>query len=60
MTGTGNKITGAVMAATVSVDDNVALSGNTSIQYSSCALMAALSANAYPKAAKQRGWVDVF
>jgi hypothetical protein len=60
MTGTGNKIVGAVMAASVDVDDNVALSGNTSVLYSSCALMAALSGNAYPKAARQRGWVDVF
>jgi hypothetical protein len=60
MTGTGNKIVGAVMAASVSVDDNVALSGNTSVLYSACAIMAATSANAYPKAARQRGWVDVF
>ncbi|HEY3219312.1 MAG TPA: hypothetical protein VGJ80_01150 [Gemmatimonadales bacterium] len=60
MTGTGNKIVGAVMAASVSVDDNVALTGNTSILYSSCALISALSANAYPKAIRQRGWVDVF
>ena len=56
----GNKIVGAIMAATASVDDNVSLSGNTSILYSSCALLAALSANAFPKAARQRGWVDVF
>jgi cytoskeletal protein CcmA (bactofilin family) len=60
MSGTGNKIVGAVMSASVSVDDNVALSGNTSILYSSCALLAALSATAYPKPARQRGWVDVF
>jgi hypothetical protein len=60
MSGTGNKVVGAVMAASVSVDDNLALSGNTSILYSSCALLAALSANAYPKPARQRGWVDIF
>src|SRR5881296_4776421 len=60
MSGTGNKITGAVMSASVSVDDNVSLSGNTGIQYLSCALLAVLSANAYPRAARQRGWVDVF
>jgi len=60
MSGTGNKVVGAVMAASVSVDDNVSLSGNTSVLYSSCALIAALSANAYPKAARQRAWVDVF
>ena len=35
MSGTGNKIVGATMAATVSVDDNVSLSGNTSVLYSS-------------------------
>ena len=60
MTGTGNKIVGAVMSASVSVDDNVALAGNTSILYSSCALISALSANTYPKQAKERGWVDVY
>jgi len=60
MSGTGNKITGGVMAATVSVNDDVALSGNTSLQYSSCALSAALSASAYPKPAIQRAWVDMY
>ena len=60
MSGTGNKIVGAVMAASVSVDDDVSLSGNTSLLYSSCALQAALSASAYPAQAMQRGWVDVF
>src|SRR5207244_4813128 len=60
MSGTGNKITGAVMAASVDVNDNVALSGNTSLQYSSCALQASLSASAYPKQAIQRGWVDMY
>jgi len=60
MTGTGNKVSGALMSASVSVDDNVALAGNTSILYSSCALISALSASAYPKQAKERGWVDVY
>src|SRR5947199_287801 len=60
MSGTGNKITGAVMAASVDVTDNVALAGNTSLQYSSCALTAALSSSAYPKQAMQRGWVDMY
>ena len=39
---------------------DVALSGNTSLLYSSCALISALSASAYPKQAKERGWVDVY
>ena len=60
MSGTGNKIVGAVMAASVSVDDDVSLSGNTSLLYSSCALQAALQASAYPAQAMRRGWVDLF
>ena len=60
MTGTGNKITGAVMAASVSVDDSVSLAGNTSLLYSSCALQAALQSSAYPTQAMQRSWVDLY
>jgi len=60
MSGTGNKIVGAVMAASVSVDDDVSLSGNTSLLYSSCALQAALQSSAYPTQAMQRGWVDLY
>jgi len=60
MSGTGNKIVGATMAASVSVDDSVALSGNTSLLYSSCALQSALQASAYPAQAMRRGWVDLF
>jgi len=60
MSGTGNKVTGAVMAASVSVNDDVSLSGNTTLQYSSCALVAALSASAYPVQAMQRAWVDLY
>ena len=60
MSGTGNKIVGAVMAASVQVNDDVSLSGNTSLLYSSCALQAALSATAYPAQATQRSWVDLF
>ena len=60
MSGTGNKIVGGVMAASVTVSDSVALSGNTSLLYSSCALQAALSSSAYPTQAMQRSWVDLF
>jgi cytoskeletal protein CcmA (bactofilin family) len=60
MSGTGNKITGGVMAAQVSVQDNSAIAGNTNLRYSSCAVMSALLANAYPKQAKERAWVDLY
>ena len=48
------------MAASVTVSDSVALSGNTSLLYSSCALQSALSASAYPAQAMQRAWVDMY
>ena len=60
MSGTGNKIVGATMAASVTVSDSVALAGNTSLLYSSCALQSALSASAYPTRAIQRAWVDLY
>ena len=60
MTGTGNHITGAVMAANIDVDDNSLLLGNSSIRYSSCALDAVMDGTAYPKPVKQRAWVDVY
>jgi hypothetical protein len=60
MSGTGNKVVGATMAASVTVSDSVSLSGNTSLLYSSCALQAALSSSAYPTQAMQRGWVDLY
>ncbi len=57
--GTGAHITGAVMAANVDLDQNTVL-GNSSIKYSSCALAAVMNGSAYPKAAKQRAWVDMY
>ncbi len=57
--GTGAHITGAVMAANVELDQNTVL-GNSSIQYSSCALGAVMNGSAYPKAAKRRAWVDLY
>ena len=60
MSGTGT-VNGAMMAATVTVGDSTTtITGNTTLQYSSCALMSALSANSYPTQAPRRGWVDLF
>jgi hypothetical protein len=59
-TGTGAKVTGGVLAAAVNWGDESALLGNTAIQYSSCAMEAALSAMAYPKQAKERGWTNLY
>jgi hypothetical protein len=57
--GAGAKITGGVMAANVSLDEDNTVLGNSSIQYSSCAIATVMNGSAFPKAIKQRGWVDV-
>jgi hypothetical protein len=57
--GTGAHFSGAVMAANVDFEDDL-ISGNSTIRYSSCALLNALSGNAYPLAVRDRAWVDVF
>ncbi|HEV2671322.1 MAG TPA: hypothetical protein VGU74_09530 [Gemmatimonadales bacterium] len=59
-TGTGAHVTGGVMAANVDLDADNTVLGNSSIQYSSCAISAVMSGSAYPKQAKQRGWVDLY
>jgi hypothetical protein len=60
MSGSGNKIIGGAMAASMEVADDVALTGNTSILFSSCALVSAMAVSAYPKRTMQRGWMDVY
>ncbi|HVE79110.1 MAG TPA: hypothetical protein VNA89_09630 [Gemmatimonadaceae bacterium] len=58
MTGTGNHITGAVMAATVDLDDASTLVGSQIISYSRCALTEALQNATPPRIATGRAWVD--
>jgi hypothetical protein len=59
-TGNNNGIYGAEMAAAIDEGDAVTLAGSTSIQYSSCAVMQALSATSYPVVAKKRAWVNLY
>ena len=61
LTGTGNHINGAVLAANV-IDSTAttALSGNSNIHYSSCANAQALQRTALPAKAPQRSWVELF
>ena len=60
LTGTGNKVTGALLAQNVAIDDKNTVSGNTSLQFSSCAVNKAVqgSANASPLA--NRSWVQLY
>lgn len=61
LTGTGNHITGSVLAASVidSTSTSV-LSGNSSIQFSRCANTVALQRTALPVKAPQRSWSELF
>jgi Tfp pilus assembly protein PilX len=58
-TGTGGHFNGGVMAANVSMEDNL-VSGNSLIAYSSCALANALRASAPGRLVRERSWVEVF
>ena len=61
LTGTGNKIVGAVMAAAV-IDSTSAstASGASTIQYSSCTVNSVLKNSATPVLARGRGWAELF
>ena len=57
--GTGNKITGGVLAQNTDLDDN-ALIGNPVVNYSKCAISRALSASATVKPLTDRSWVQLY
>jgi hypothetical protein len=59
-TGNSNAIYGAEMAAAIDEGDAVTLAGNTSIQYSSCAVAQALNSTSNLKTAKGRAWVNLY
>ena len=57
--GTGNKITGGVLAQNADLDDN-SLIGNPVVNYSSCAISKALSASANVRALTERSWAQLY
>ncbi len=57
--GTGGHFNGAVLAANVSLDDNVAL-GDALVNYSSCAVARALRAGTMGAPIRSRGWMQAF
>lgn len=57
--GTGGHFNGAVMAADVDLEQNTVL-GNAIIDYSQCAIDAALVGAGIPKRLVQRSWADMF
>lgn len=60
MSGTGNKVTGAVLAAAIEVNDTALLTGNSSIQYSSCAVNTTIAGVGRLELATKRAWADMF
>ncbi|HYC30877.1 MAG TPA: hypothetical protein VEB59_01245, partial [Gemmatimonadales bacterium] len=58
--GTGNKITGALLAQNVAIDDKNVVSGNTSLQYSSCAINKAVQGSANASPLGTRSWVQLY
>jgi Tfp pilus assembly protein PilX len=58
--GNGNKVTGALLAQDVAVDDQNVISGNTTLQYSSCALSKAIQGSAFAEPLTMRSWVQAY
>src|SRR5689334_1855141 len=59
-TGSGNTVTGMIMAAAVDLGDAVTLGGSTTLQYSSCAVQQVLNTTSPLAVAKGRSWVNLY
>lgn len=58
--GTGNKITGAVLAQNAELGDETTIIGNPVINYSACAIERALVGNAALKPLVERSWAQLY
>lgn len=58
--GTGNKVTGAVLARNVDLGDLTSFIGNPVVNYSSCAVSRALSASAVVRPITERSWAQLY
>jgi hypothetical protein len=58
--GTGNSVTGVIMAAAVDLSQAATLTGNTMVQYSSCAVQQSLASSSTLLIAKGRPWVNLY
>ena len=57
--GTGNKITGALLAQDVDIGDKNSISGNTTLQFSSCAINKAVMGSAFAEPLAFRSWAQL-
>lgn len=60
ITGTGNKITGAVLAEGADVLTAGAVSGNVEVSYSKCAIDRAVGGASYARPLSQRSWAHIY
>ncbi|MBA2457379.1 MAG: hypothetical protein H0V43_00300 [Gemmatimonadales bacterium] len=58
--GNGNKVTGALLAQDIAIDDQNSISGNTTLQFSSCALSKAIKGSAFAEPLANRSWVQLY
>jgi hypothetical protein len=58
--GTGNKITGGVLAQNADLGDLTTLIGNPVANYSACAVSKALSASASTRPLAERSWAQLY
>ena len=58
--GTGNKITGAILAQGVDLASSGAVSGNVEIQYSSCAIQQAIGGATMARPLGTRNWMQAY
>jgi hypothetical protein len=58
--GNGNKIVGALLAQDVALDDQNSISGNSTLQFSSCALSKAIQGSAFAEPLTMRSWVQAY
>lgn len=58
--GNGNKVVGALLAQDVAIDDQNSISGNTTLQFSSCALSKAIKGSAFGEPLANRSWVQLY
>ena len=58
--GNGNKVVGALLAQDVAIDDQNTISGNTTLQFSSCALTKAIQGSAFAEPLTYRSWAQLY
>jgi len=58
--GNGNAVTGAEMAAAIDMGDAVTLSGNVTVQYSSCTIANALAGSSQLARTRGHTWMNLF